>query len=558
MSQPPGQQPPQGVFGAPYEPEPGRFGGPPGTYGEQGRPGYGQPHAQPAYGQPAYGPAQPGPPVPPRPPSRSGRKPLLVVAGVLVVALLAGGGVWFATGGGGDGAKKPAAGKSSSSSPSPVGGGKGGEKGGEKPEAGTTDLALAAKLNSGRKPGEAKVRWIQRNGVDLPRNGFDAHGPWIVGDTVVKAMYRTVSAYSLADGKEKWSLRLTGEVCAAPTQASTDGKLVLGIEDGIGSKAFCQDLQMVDLTTGKAGWHRSYVRSGVWDELSDVQMAINGPTVTVGRTSRTNAFRISDGKQLWDKLPTNCQPFAFASGAVPVAAASCQTAADDHAEQLVQRIDPATGKVAWTYKVKKGWKVDQFYSVSPIVVSLRKTDGWAVVILNDDGTYRSQLVGGSGDYATRCSSDLLTRGKNIDNCLGVTADADAVYLATKPVFAETASSNAVVAFDLDTGKAIWKTPSPAGQTLMPIRAEGGEVLTHLSPGEGDHKAEGGGIVSLAPADGASRTVLRHPSAGAAVERGFFDPRVVYTNGRSLLMHAYVTGVTDEEEVALRTMIVFGD
>ncbi|MGW8888360.1 outer membrane protein assembly factor BamB family protein [Streptomyces sp. NPDC055749] len=520
MSQPPGHQPPQGVFGAPYEPEPGLYG----------------------YPQPGGG-------------GRFKGKPALVVAAALAVVLLAGGGVWFTTSGGGDGGKRPAAGRNTSSAPVEDDS-KGKAKDKAKEQA--ADPESAEKLNAGRKPGEAKVRWIQRNGVDLPRNGFDAHGPWIVGDTVVKAMYRTVSGYSLTDGTQKWSLRLKGEMCAAPTQASADGKLVIGIEDGIASDSFCNHLQMIDLTTGKAGWHKSYVRSGAWDELSDVSMAINGDTVTAGRTSRTHAFRITDGKPLWDRLPTNCQPFGFASGPVPLAAASCQTEADDHAEQLVQRIDPVTAKVAWTYKVKKGWQVDQFYSVSPPVVSLKKDDGWAVVVLNEDGTYRSQLVGGTDDYATRCGSDLLTRGKNIDNCLGVAADAGTAYLATKPEFVGDGMTNAVVAFDLDTGKSKWKVAAPAGQTLMPLRVEGGKVLNYLSPGEGRNKKQGGGIVALAPTGGALQPVLRHPSSAAAVERGFFDPRVVYANGRSLLMHAYVTGPTDEEEIALRTVITFGD
>ncbi|WP_328910623.1 PQQ-binding-like beta-propeller repeat protein [Streptomyces sp. NBC_00234] len=569
MSQPPGQQQPQGVFGAPYEPEPGRYGRPPEPYGQQAQPGYGQPgpeqpgHGQPGYGQPGYGyPQPPSPsPLPPRPPNGPGGggrfrgKPALVVAAALAVALLAGGGVWFATSGdGSDGGKKPTAGKSAvtgqpSSSPS-------GDDSKGKDKA--PDPESAEKLNAGRKPGEAKVLWIQRNGVDLPLNGFDAHGPWIVGDTVVKAMYRTVSGYSVTDGTKKWSLRLTGEVCAAPTQASPDGKLVIGIEDSTASDAFCNHLQMIDLTTGKAGWRTSYARSGAWDELSDVSMAINGNTVTAGRTSRTHAFRISDGKELWDRLPGNCQPFGFVSGPVPLAAASCQTAADDHAEQMVQRIDPVTGKIAWTYKVKKGWKVDQFYSVTPPVVSLKKGEKWAIVVLNADGTYRSQLIGGTDDYATRCGSDLLTRGKNIDNCVGVAADADTVYMATKPEFVGDGMNNAVVAFDLDTGKSSWKVTAPAGHTLMPLRVEGGKVLNYLSPGEGRNKKEGGGIMALGPTGGALQPVLRHPSSAAAVERGFFTPRVVYANGRSLLMHAYVTGVTDEEEIALRTMISFGD
>ncbi|MET9656679.1 PQQ-binding-like beta-propeller repeat protein [Streptomyces sp. NPDC006510] len=543
MTQPPGQQPPQGGFGAPYEPQPGVYGQPSQSYGQQ---------APGGYGGPGYGYPQPQP-QPPGGPGRGGRfrgKPAVVVAAVLAVCLIVGGGVWFATSGGdGDGEKKPVAQNSDDvvqPSPSPsVDEGKG---------KAVADPETAEKLNAGRKSGEAKVLWIQKNGVDLPRNGADAYGPWIVGDIVVKAMYRTVSGYSVMDGTQKWSLRLPSDVCAAPTQPTADGQIVIGIEGGAASDEFCNTLQMIDLATGKAGWSKSYERPGAWDGLSDVAMAINGDVLTVGRTSRTDAFRVRDGKALWGKLPGNCQPFGFASGPVPIAAASCQTEADDHAEQLVQRIDPATGKVRWTYKVKKGWKVDQFYSVSPPVVSLRKGEkNWAIAVLNSDGTYRSQLAGGTDDYETRCGGDLLTRGKNVDNCLGVAADADTFYMATKPEYVGSDMTNAVVAFDLDTGKSKWKVAAPAGQTLMPMRVEGGKVLIHM----GATKGKGGGIMSLAPTGGTLRPVLRHPASAAEVERGFSTPRVAYVNGRSLLMHAFVSGVTDEEEMAMRTMISFG-
>ncbi|MFD0338167.1 PQQ-binding-like beta-propeller repeat protein [Streptomyces sp. NPDC127117] len=550
MTQPPGQQPPQGGFGAPYEPQPGQYGQPPQPYGQPPQP-YG-PQTPGSYGGPGYGWPQPQPqPQPPGGPGRDGRskrKPAVVVAAGLAVCLIVGGGVRLATSGG-DGEKKPVAQHSTTGPPSPphpTDDGKG---------KAVVDHDTAEKLNAGRKSGEAKVLWIQKNGVDLPRNGADAYGPWIVGDTVVKAMYRTVSGYSVMDGTRKWSLRLPADVCAAPTQATADGKIVIGIENSTASDAPCESLQMIDLATGKAGWRKSYERPGAWDGLSDVAMAINGDVLTVGRTSRTDAFRVRDGKALWGRLPGNCQPFGFVSGPVPIAATSCQTEADDHAEQQVQRIDPATGKVRWTYKVKKGWQVDQFYSVSPLVVSIRKGEkNWAIAVLNADGTYRSQLIGGTDDYATQCGGDVLTRGQNVDNCLGVAADADTFYMATKPEFVGSDMTNAVVAFDLGTGKSKWKVPAPAGQTLMPMRVEGGKVLVYMDATKG----KGGGIMSLAPTGGTLRPVLRHPASAAEVERGFSLPRVAYVNGRSLLMHAFVSGVTDEEEIAMKTMISFGD
>ncbi|WP_371665372.1 PQQ-binding-like beta-propeller repeat protein [Streptomyces sp. NBC_01241] len=614
MTQPPGQQPPQGGFGAPYDPPPGpaQPSSPPPGYGSAPLPGqaagpydapgqaagpYGTPVQPGPYGVPQPGPynappqpgpynapAQPGPynastqPGPynaPAQPGPYGQSPQpqpgfspqpqprpggggffrgrrgAVIGGVLAVVLLAGGGIWFARSG--DDASKPTA--KASTDPGPSSSGDGGDDKAGNPSPGTRDLrAEADALNAQRKPGEAKVLWIQEGGVDVPRNGSDVYGPWIVGDTIVKAMFHTLSGYSVTDGRQKWSLRMPSNLCAAPSQATADGKIVLGIKSGHGDRAFCDALQMVDLTTGKAGWHKTYRRHGVWDELSEVAMAINGDTVTVGRTTRTDAFRVSDGKVLFGKLPGNCQPFGFASGPVAIAATSCQTAADDHKEQQVQRIDPVTGKVQWTYKVKKGWQVAQFYSANPPVVSLKQDDKWAVLVLNENGTYRSQLVGGTEDYVTECDEELLTDGKSLDNCLGVTADDRAVYLATKPDMAARHPTNKVVAFDLNTGRTKWKAAAPAGQTMMPMRVEGGRLLMYVAA----EKNKGGGIASLPPTGGTPQMVLRHPAAASAVERGFFLSRVAYANGRSFLVHASISGIDDEAEKSMKSIVGFGN
>ncbi|MFF3783508.1 PQQ-binding-like beta-propeller repeat protein [Streptomyces sp. NPDC001933] len=595
MTQPPGQQPPQEGFGAPYDPQSGSYDspsgraagpyGPPaqppgqaaGPYGTQ-PPGLYNPPAQPP-GPYGATPTQPGPyGVPPQPglhsaptrfgpygapsspqpggPAGSGGGGFFrgrrgaVVGAVLAVVLLAGGGVWLATSGG-DGTK-PAAKKSAGPEPDTSSTGKG-KPDGKGEDQGPSDLrAEADGINAKRKPGEAKVLWLQEGGVDLPPNGANVYGPWIVGDTVVKAMFHTVSGYSVADGSRKWSLRLPAAMCAAPSQATADGKIVLGVQTGHGDQAICSALQMVDLTTGKAGWYRTFKRQGAWDLLSNPAMAINGDTVTIGRKTRTDAYRVSDGKVLFGKLPGNCQPFGFASGPVAIAAASCQTAADDHKEQLVERIDPATGKVLWKYQVKKGWEIAQFYSVSPLVVSLKKGDEWAIIMLNADGTYRSQLVGGDENYKTQCDTDVASDGRNLDNCLGAAADDKTVYLATKP--GESDPTNKVVAFDLASGQTKWKAAAPAGQTLMPMRVEGGRLLMYLSAAQN----KGGGIASLPPAGGTPQMVVRHPAAGAEAERALFDVRAAYVNGRSLLLSTSLSGIEDGDEKRAKSLAVFGN
>lgn len=379
------------------------------------------------------------------------------------------------------------------------------------------------------------------------------YGPWFAGDIVVTAMYHTVTGYSISDGTLKWSLRLPTNACAAPTQPTADGKIVLGIEHSTASDAFCDNLQMVDLTTGKAGWRKAYVRDGAWDGLSDLAMAINADTVTVGRTSRTDAFRVSDGKVLFGKLPGNCQPFGFASGPVAIAAASCQTAADDHKEHLVQRIDPATGKVQWTYKVKKGWQVAQIYSADPLVISLKQEKKWGILVLNANGTYRTQLSGGPGNYAPKCDKDQRVQGSNLDSCVGVAAGANTFYMATGAVDLKAGEGNKVAAFDLSTGKFKWTVTSPVDQPLTPLRTEGGKLLMYLAPA----KNKGGGIASLPSTGGDWKMLLRHPAAAATVERAFFEPRVSYVGGRSFLTHSRISGM-DDEEIETRSLAAFGN
>ncbi|OLO32850.1 hypothetical protein PZ61_0221635 [Streptomyces sp. MNU77] len=570
MSQPPPQQGGPGEqegFGAPFEPQPGAYGAPvppphqprPGPYGQPTQP---QPQPQPGpYGQPSrptYGYPQPStvpyghhPGTPPSSPpdgpggGRSRGRVAVLVAAVLAGVLVIGAGVWFAVGGDGADDGKPVAKESRAS---------------KKPGPEVTPAAGAEELNKGRKDGEAKVRWVDKNGVDLPQGGARVYGPWFTGDIVAKAMYRTASGHSAEDGTRKWSLRLPADVCAAPTLPSEDGKVVIGLRADTSDGAPCDRLQMIDLTTGKAGWTATVERTGMQDGLSHIVMAINGDVVTVGRTTLTDAYRISDGKHLWGTLSGTCQPYGLTSGDIALAAVDCRKrpSDDDVGDEEVRRIDPATGRTVWSYQVKKGWKVDRFYSVDPPVVSLRQgelNEKWAIAFLNPDGTYRSQPVPGKEDFEVQCGEP----GENLDDCLGAAADSDTLYLATKPAAgADGELTNSVVAFDLDTGKPRWKVPAPPAQTLHPMRVENGRVLLYLTPPPTKETPNGGGIMALGPQGGALRPVLRHPASAASAVTGLFEPTVRFVGGRSLISSGYITAETDEEEMDLRTMIAFGD
>ncbi|MFJ2589458.1 PQQ-binding-like beta-propeller repeat protein [Streptomyces sp. NPDC087538] len=551
--QQPGQQP--GPYGqqqpGPYAQQPGPYGQQPGPYGQQPGP-YGQ---QPGpYGQqPGHGYPQqqyPGAPAPGGPGGgASKRKPAIIIGAAAAALLVIGGGIYVATSGGDD-EKKPVAKESGDAKPSVSPSVNEGDGNGDGEGRGADD-----DLNAGRKAGEAKVLWLQKNDIDLPRNGSDVYGPWVAGDTIVKGMYRSISGYSVADGKQKWTLKLPADLCAAPAQPTTNGKIVIGVKNGTTDKADCSDLQMLDLATGKAGWKKSIKQNGTWDFLSDISLAISGDTVTVGRTGNSNAYRVSDGKELFGKPSGTCQPFAFAGGAKLIAASNCRTDDVNNPQHQIQQLDPDTGKAMWTYRPKRGWEIDKVYSVSPLVVSLKKDKEWSILALKENGTLRTGITSDKGDkFAPDCGSAFAIFGKSLDGCTGVAADANTFYMATAPDSSGSARTNKVVAFDLNTGKSKWKAAAPAERTVKPLRMEGGNVLLYVETAY----EKGGGIATLAPTGGAPRMLLQHPASTSEIERGFYNTKVLYAGGRSFIASGRVSARNDKEELETKTMMAFGN
>ncbi|MFE9968071.1 PQQ-binding-like beta-propeller repeat protein [Streptomyces sp. NPDC005525] len=583
MTQPSGQQP-QGGFGAPYDPlsgtpavpsqpatapgfgypsasgsvpgpyaqqpgpyaqQPGPYGQQLGPYGQQTQGGYGFPPQQAPGGGP-HGAGGRG----------NGRrrfrgKPALIISAVLAVLLVAGGGVWFATSG--DDGKKPvaeASGKRPGSSPTAdQGDGKGADE---------SDVELAEKLNAQRRPGEAKVRWLQSFGVDLPGHAFGVFGPWSAGDIVAKAVYRTVSGYSVADGKQKWSLRMPNDVCAAPTQPTADGKIVVVAEaEESDNGADCSVLQMIDLKTGKPGWKKTLEKGGPLETEKHVAMSANGETVTYSRPGHVHTYRVGDGRELFGTQPRDCRSYVFTSGPRMIAVADCPRTGGNQ----VQEFDPQTGKLKWIYKIEKGWFIDQVYSVSPLVISVQKGQEWRLVALRDDGTFRSHIALGTreidlgfADFEVRCGGYLVVNW-NRDDCAGVAADSDTLYVSTRRKHVEFDIDNKIVAFDLNTGKQKWAADAPLGRRMEPLRMEGRNVLLYVAA----TKTQGGAVGTLAPTGGDPQMVLTHPASTAAIEEGMTAAKVTYAGGRSLLTRPLVgMDEDDEAEASMKTMMAFGE
>ncbi|MEZ7006198.1 PQQ-binding-like beta-propeller repeat protein [Streptomyces sp. AD55] len=560
--QSPPAQPPSGGFGAPAPPPPQ---GPPQTppppagppqpgYGYPQQPGpyapgpYGQPQQPGGYGQPGYGYAQP--PAPGAPPPGGSRnpfkgKPALAIGAAAVGLAVIAGTVWAVTGDGGDSPeKKPVAQQSEAPEPAASGGapvdtgdGRGdGDDGAED-------------LNEGRQAGESKVLWY-KEAPDAPGSGAEAPGMWITGKAAVKAAYKQVFAYGVADGKPAWDpVSFPEKICAVTPEKTAADKIVVAYMSGSSSRAKCNQLQEIDLATGEKGWSQKVADGELFDSALSIELTLSGDTLMVGRSQSGTAYDVTSGDKLYDKkrYDDSCFPagFAGAEGSL-VQVASCG-AGGDNAHDELQGLDPKTGKVRWTYKYDKGWRVGRAYSVSPLVVYATHEDKkvWNIAAFTSGGRVRSQ-VAVDEEFAPDCGWAILER--DLQGCSGVVVADNTLYLPTKAA----TGANEVVAIGLGDGKEKWRVKSPVAQNMTPLKVEGGKLVAYVRP---SYDA-GGQVVAIATGSGDHKPakLLQNPQHTARIENGFHSKDIDWVDGRFYLSTTRLTGNDDAKE---KLMLAYG-
>ncbi|MET9526147.1 PQQ-binding-like beta-propeller repeat protein [Streptomyces coeruleorubidus] len=549
---PPPQGPPQPGYGYPQQPpqQPGPYGQPgpynSGPYGQPQQPG---PYGQPGYGQPGYGyPQQPQYPGAPGTPPGGGSgspfkgKPALIIGAAVAVLLVVGGTVWAVTGGDdGKSKKKPVAQPSNDGKPAasaPVNPGDGSGDGGEDPE----------NLNEGRQAGEAKVLWY-KEAPDAPGSGADAPGMWITDKAAVKAAYKQLFAYNVGDGKPAWdAITFPQKICATTPQKTSDDKIVVAYMSGSSDRAKCNQLQEIDLDTGEKGWKEEVGDGALFDSTLSVELSITGKTLMVGRSQSGTAYDVTNGDKLFDKKKygSACFPSAFAGGEKLIAVSSCGAGTDKEHDE-VQELDPKTGKAKWTQPFDKGWRVARTYSVSPLVVYSTNKDkkAWNISTFTSGGKFRSQ-VGFDEDFAPECGWAILER--DLQGCQGVAVDDTTLYLPTEA----TTGANEIVAVNLADGKEKWRVKSPADESMLPMKVEGGKLIAYVQP---SYDA-GGQIVSI-PTGGSDHKpvkLLQNPQGAADIENGFFSKDTDWVDGRFYISTTRLSGNDDTKE---KLMLAYG-
>ncbi|GGT34647.1 outer membrane protein assembly factor BamB family protein [Streptomyces purpureus] len=544
----PGYGYPQPQAAEPQAPQPPHGYGYP-QAGAEPQPGYGYPHPQtsgPAAG-PAYDPfpglrqdpdAGPGVGMEPEPgpgPERRRRRPFAVIAAVVAALLVISGGTWYALdmeGGDGPAGAKPSQSASPTAPPGP-------------------DTATADKINQGRTTTDAKMLWLRRGGVDLPRDGADVFGPWFSKGTVTTALHRTVTSVSATTGKVKWSLPLDSDICQAATHRSGT-YIAVATKEGPGSKGDCRRVRGIDLATGKQLWEQKVPDDEIGEGIdSSISMAVTRTTLVVGRANFTTGYKIADGKQLFGRTSTgNCQPYRFAGGSRLLAVLNCPGgAARKTRQEQIQELDPETGKPRWTHQLAPDDQVRRVFSVKPVVVALHNatTEKYTLLALDKNGKKRSAAPL-TNEYRHGCSQRVAD-ATNVSSCQ-VAANAGYVYMATEPA---ANGANQIVVIDLDNGKVKRRISAPAGRVMMPMEVSDAGLMVRL-----EATAKLGGAVALAPfQSGAPRILLQLPAATAPLERGFQSPVVTYDNDRYTLVNGTVAADSDAEERTKETLMAFG-
>ncbi|MFD8026161.1 PQQ-binding-like beta-propeller repeat protein [Streptomyces lavendulae] len=502
-----------------------------------------QPQQPPTVAQGGYGFPPPGAPtvaypaasVPGGPPR--GRRTAVVIAAAVAGVLVVGTGAWFAFLKGDDSDPKKPVAQGSTSDPKPSGS-PSVDKGDGSGNGGSDQIDL----NAGRKPGEDKALWLKTAKLTGPGAGIPTKGQWVVGDTVVKTVDKSLVAYAVTDGKEKWKLDVRTEVCGLTGQVTPDGKTVVIVKDGAGDGATCDQMKLIDLKAGKEVWTKQVQKEGLFDREIDASLAFTADTIVVNRMAGTSAYRLSTGERLFSGSgPEGCQPRVYAAGnGKLIGVATCQ---DTDRTTEVQDADPVTGKKTWSYRLPKGYDVNAVYSVNPTVIdaSNRDTKQRAVISLGNDGQKRASMSA-PGNFALNCGGSSSSEG--LQNCGDAAVDGDTLYLATGN---EAGDNNEIVAFDLASGKAKWRTAAGDKRNYIPLKAGNGQ-LTAYRTGALDEPGE---IVSLAVGDGKPKVLLSLPSGPAAkIEGSFLFAQQSYEGGRFFLSATRLNGDGKDEKLLM--------
>ncbi|MHB9858669.1 outer membrane protein assembly factor BamB family protein [Streptomyces sp. YIM S03343] len=279
-----------------------------------------------------------------------------------------------------------------------------------------------------------------------------------------------------------WTLKLGGHICATSEHVTADGRTAVVIQPpkpkGSATDGVCDQLVLVDLDTGRKVWQRK-MPAADFAYVTHTNLTLTEGVVAVAWGHGSVAYDMRSGKRLWNTGEAGCVDTGFGGGRALLALVRCGQGPD--ATYKVQKLTPRTGRPQWTYKVAAGVQDVYLPSSDPPVLAVAAGDSQVtdLITLDGEGRHLATVSMQHGRYAPRCGDRLYGEPYFglIEACDGLVVGRNQLYLTAKDQVGE-GPENWIVAFDLRTGKAQGKFDGRSGQTVLPLRMSGDDLLIY--------------------------------------------------------------------------------
>ncbi|MGF1426319.1 PQQ-binding-like beta-propeller repeat protein [Kitasatospora sp. LaBMicrA B282] len=292
-------------------------------------------------------------------------------------------------------------------------------------------------------------------------------GSWVLPSAVVRADGSGVHAYDVTTGKPTWSLD-------APTPGLTPCDLSPTVNSaGIGGvlyhaqpdpKSGCTLLAAVDTKAGKIGWTKSLSGNTPYA----AQVAVTEDKVIAVGDDHVAAWTAANGQDAWQYGGQGkfCTLSGSAAGTTVLLHSACS---DSNPADQVVALGAADGKPLWAKPLATPPKTATVLSAEPAVMLVSSDQGGAQVL----------AWGQNGDPAATIPVADPNGGAQLNVAHG-TFDATPGVFFQDHTMVTTAGApggpTAAVAYDLATGKQLWRTPVTEKGGVAPIGLDGGSLV----------------------------------------------------------------------------------
>ncbi len=325
---------------------------------------------------------------------------------------------------------------------------------------------------------------------------LDGAGTWFTDKAVIQTAPGGVKAYARDTGKKLWATPLPGAgntACVAPSASDGGiGIVAYGASGGVeGGEGECNNVAAFDLKSGKELWHRGFSGKGL-------SVARTGETVVLGG----KVLKAADGSVAWDLKKTAtpyCGTGQFTGGKNLIRRASCSKGdpleGNEKKWTEVSLIDPATGEPEWTKKFGED-AVSGILTTSPLVIS-----GYEGAFALDEKT--GEMRGKLPELEEKYYVHFGDGGDPTHEAAGF---GNIFVMEVSPRNNPKGEQNVLIAYDLDSGKELWKTDPVDTIHYIPLTDTGSErPLVYVTQASHEPK-----LVEFAPKDGAMETVAEYP------------------------------------------------